>query len=325
MSYRWMPLVGQFDQQKKDGLIFRGAWEERPAADQASSGVEAPPTRLPSLGIALSDKEVSDGTVDAEVTYSAVGPISGCELIIGFDIETRSYLTAGLSGFPDAMFSIREWAAPSQRPGDLHRWTTYDLGGDRRNLKAKKKYTLRVSVSGSRIELSVDGVPVAAATVPPNPKRRRHVGLWCSNHADISIENIRVQGGQPRAFVVMQFSAPYDQVYSEVIRVVCEEFNLKAIRADELYGPGLIIGDVVDQIQRAQVIIADITPSNANVFFEVGYAMALNKPIILLAKKGTELPFDVKPFRVLFYEDSIAGKAKVEEGLSRHLRSILGT
>lgn len=157
-----------------------------------------------------------------------------------------------------------------------------------------------------------------------NPTRRPQVGLWCSNHDEIVIENITIAGGKPRAFVVMQFSDPYDQVYSDVIRRVCEEFGLEAVRADEIYGPGLIISDVVDQIQRAQVIIADISPANPNVYFEVGYALALRKQIILLAKKGTPLPFGVSAFRVFFYEDSIGGKAKVEEGLARHLRAILG-
>jgi hypothetical protein len=324
MNYRWMPLVGYFEQ-KKNGVTFKGEWEERPIVDQAGTGSDSALEKIPSLGISISDQEISDGTVSADITFASVGRITGCELIVGFDTETRSYLTAGLSSFPDAMFSVREWAPTPQRPGEQPRgWITYAVEGDRRNLKAKQKYEVRVDVSGSRVELTIDGVPLASVTVPPNPKRRRHVGLWCSNHADISIDNIVVQGGKPRAFVVMQFSEPYDQVYSEVVRSVCESFNLQTVRADELYGPGLIIGDVVDQIQRAQVVIADITPANANVYFEVGYALALNKQIILLARKGTELPFDVKAFRVLFYEDSIAGKAKVEEGLKRHLRAVLG-
>ena len=71
-------------------------------------------------------------------------------------------------------------------------------------------------------------------------------------------------------------------------------------------------------------MIADISGVNANVYFEVGYALASKKPIILLAKKDTELPFDVSGFRVLFYEDSIGGKAKVEEGLRKHLTALVG-
>jgi len=76
----------------------------------------------------------------------------------------------------------------------------------------------------------------------------------------------------------------------------------------------------------SQLIIADITPtSNANVYFEVGYALALEKPTILLAKKGTALPFDVAGFRVLFYDDTIGGKNRLEDGLRRHLDAILSS
>jgi nucleoside 2-deoxyribosyltransferase len=59
------------------------------------------------------------------------------------------------------------------------------------------------------------------------------------------------------------------------------------------------------------------------VYYEVGYAHALKKPTILIAESPTQLPFDVSPFRTLFYENSIAGKAKVESGLKQHLEAIL--
>jgi nucleoside 2-deoxyribosyltransferase len=125
----------------------------------------------------------------------------------------------------------------------------------------------------------------------------------------------------------MQFSSPYNEVYSHVIKDLCEEFKIDATRADEIYGPGIIIKDVIDRITRSQVVIADISPSNPNVYFEVGYALALGKPIILLAqRRGSEspLPFDLSAFRVLFYDDSIGGKPKLEEGLRSHLSEILG-
>jgi hypothetical protein len=66
-----------------------------------------------------------------------------------------------------------------------------------------------------------------------------------------------------------------------------------------------------------------VSPLNANVFYELGVAHALNKPTILIAEKDTKLPFDVTPFRTLFYENSIGGKRKLEEGLSRHIHASL--
>ena len=121
---------------------------------------------------------------------------------------------------------------------------------------------------------------------------------------------------------MLQFSAPYNELFAEVIRPVTKELGLTCIRADESFGPGVIIQDIERQILEAQIVIADITPANSNVYYEVGYAHALQKPTILIAEKTTDLPF-VSPFRILFYENSIAGKTKVEEGLRNHLKAIL--
>ena len=121
----------------------------------------------------------------------------------------------------------------------------------------------------------------------------------------------------------MQFSSSFDDVYSEVIKKVCLEEGIDVVRIDETMGPGVIVQDITREIREANLVIADISPVNANVFYEVGYAHALNKPTILLAEKATKLPFDVSPFRTLFYENSIGGKTKFEEGLRMHVRASL--
>ena len=121
----------------------------------------------------------------------------------------------------------------------------------------------------------------------------------------------------------MQFGPEFDDVYQDVVKEVCKSYEVNVLRADEVSGPGLIIGDIVRELSVSQLVIADITPTNANVYFEVGYALALAKPTILLAKKGTPLPFDVAGFRTLFYEDTIGGKKKLEDGLRKHLDAIL--
>lgn len=140
--------------------------------------------------------------------------------------------------------------------------------------------------------------------------------------SDIKIRNYHVAPERAKVFVVMQFTPPYNELYSDVIVPVCDDLGLVAVRVDETYGPGLIIADITREIVEARVIVADITPANPNVYYEVGYAHALNKPTILIAEKPTQLPFDVSPFRVLFYENTIGGKAKVEAGLRKHLEAI---
>jgi hypothetical protein len=71
------------------------------------------------------------------------------------------------------------------------------------------------------------------------------------------------------------------------------------------------------------VVIAEITPLNANVFYELGFADALNNPLVILAQAGTKLPFDIQGYRVVFYEDIIGGEVELLNNLRKQLRVLL--
>jgi len=321
MSYRWMPLFGEFEV-RDDAVVFRG--KETPGSD-AADGTLQQETR-PAIGLILSNQTLSAGTLSAEITFERTDHQAVCEVVLGYDLDSKGQISAGLGG-SFAMFSIREWQPPSGPGLQQGTWKNYALSGDLVNLQAGRPYQVEVRVAGSRVALWVDEVQVASATVNRALSHPRQSGLFCIGGADITIHNFKVEAQRPRAFVVMQFSSPYNEVYSSVIRRVCSEMDLEPVRADELYGPGIIIKDVIDQLARAQIVIAEISPANPNVYFEVGYALALQKPIILLARReqpDARLPFDISAFRVLFYEDSIAGKERIEEGLRNHIREILG-
>ena len=78
--------------------------------------------------------------------------------------------------------------------------------------------------------------------------------------------------------------------------------------------PGLIIGDVIKQICESTIIIGDITPANRKVYYDVGYAHGAGKETILICECNTDVPFDLSGFQILFYENSIGGKKRFEEG-----------
>ena len=93
-------------------------------------------------------------------------------------------------------------------------------------------------------------------------------------------------------------------------------------RADDVFHPGIILQDIINGLVDSDVVIAEISPTNANVFYELGYAHALRKPTVLLARRGGTLPFDVSAYRVIFYDDTIGGKKEVEDSLDKHLANI---
>ena len=190
---------------------------------------------------------------------------------------------------------------------------------------ANTPLNINIDVVGSNISLSVDDVIVASGQTPIQIGRAQ-LAIYLEGKSAVTVSNISIDTGKPRAFIVMQFKEPYNTLYVEVIKPVCESFGYEVVRADDMYTTGLIINEITQSIQEASVIVADITPANPNVYYEVGYAHALNKPTILLSDKSQErLPFDISGFRTLFYHDSIGGKRKVEDALKKHLRSVTGT
>ena len=75
-------------------------------------------------------------------------------------------------------------------------------------------------------------------------------------------------------------------------------------------------------LQHDELVIADLTGLNPNVMFEVGYRFALEKDIIFIAQKGTNIPFDISTRRTFFYETSDAGFIILKDYLSTSVNNI---
>ncbi len=179
---------------------------------------------------------------------------------------------------------------------------------------------MRVVVEGSEVSLFVDGVNIVSTTFPT---ARGQLYFAFFGAAGSEVRRISVKTRQPVAFVVMQFTDEFNSLYREVIKPVCEHFGYRVVRADEFHTSTMIVDDIIRSLRDSSVVIADITPDNPNVFYEVGYAHALGTPTILLSDRSrSRLPFDVSGLRTIFYSNTIAGKRDVEEALTRHLTTL---
>lgn len=297
---RWAALTGRFTFDAEAIRFYGGVvqYGEQPGA---------------AFGMALCDRWFAGGSIRAEVLFERVPERCVCDLVFYYNPTTRAFISAGLS--TEILYGIKSFET---------RWQPYAVSGEPNRLVAGQPYRLECRVRGSIVRLLSEGVEVVAVNLPVALPQSQ-VGVWCqTSEGDVIIRNFEVATEDPVAFVVMQFSTPFNELYEEVIRPVCGEFGVRAMRADDTYGPGLIIADVVRQIDESKLVIADISPVNANVYYEVGYAHARGKPTILIADRRVEkLPFDVSPFRTLFYDNTIDGKRRVEEGLRRHLKAVL--
>ncbi len=263
-------------------------------------------------GLAVSRVRVRSGRLRIVVSLGHATAVG--RLAFGYNASTGAYFSAGLGGYKYA-YVLDEF-----RPG--HGWRGIRTAGDQHNLSANTPYEVEVSLRGQTVRLAVDGVRVLEGTLP-YPPRDDQAGLFAWGDARVEFQKADVEKHNPRAFVVMQFGDPYNSVYQDVIKRVAENTGFEAYRADEVYGPGIILRDIIRGLAESEVIIADITPPNPNVFYELGYAHALGKPTILLAERERQLPFDVSGYRCIFYDDSIKGKGELEALLQNHLRAIL--
>ncbi|MBN2060568.1 MAG: hypothetical protein JW882_09155 [Deltaproteobacteria bacterium] len=300
MSYKWIPILGEFSTEK-DTLIFKGG--SQPMEDGRL---------LYNVGNFICNQAFGNGIISGEIEFTTSIENEACGFILYFHPSTKAFTMVGL-GAGGALCSVQTWSG--------NQWVIHSSAGEKLQLKTGHPYNLQASVVGSRVTVNLEGVDVVITDLP-FPLPTGQAGVWCMGGTGIKISRYNITRQPPKAFVVMQFTPPYNELYSDVIAPVCQDLGLIAVRADETYGPGLIIADIVRDITEAKVIIAEITPANPNVYYEVGYAHALNKPTILIAEKPTQLPFDVSPFRVLFYENTIGGKAKIESGLRKHLEAI---
>ena len=118
------------------------------------------------------------------------------------------------------------------------------------------------------------------------------------------------------AFVLMPFSDNFDDIYKFGIKEPAAQLGILAERVDEqIYTEG-ILERIYRQIDVADIVVADMTGQNPNVFCEVGYAHAKDKLCILLTSNSDDIPFDLKHRRHIVYSDSIKNlKEKLIEEL----------
>ncbi len=125
-------------------------------------------------------------------------------------------------------------------------------------------------------------------------------------------------------FVLMPFKEPFNTYYNGIIKPGVTAAGLDPLRGDSLFRPSPIMGDIWQMIQDARIIVAEMTGQNANVFYELGLAHAIGKPVVLISETMDDVPFDLQALRVILYDkDNPAWGNKLRTSLTTSLGQTL--
>lgn len=128
---------------------------------------------------------------------------------------------------------------------------------------------------------------------------------------------------EKKCFVLMPFQDKLKEIYTDVYVPVCLSNNFHCWRVDEIARPGSITRDIVEGILDADIIIADLTTRNANVFYELGIAHATSNKTITTAQSMADVPFDIASYRVIFYEHTLNGCKQLAHKLDLAIKELV--
>jgi hypothetical protein len=121
-------------------------------------------------------------------------------------------------------------------------------------------------------------------------------------------------------FVAMPFTEEFEDVYQFGIYSTIRRCGYICEKVDESVFAGNIVDRIMDGIKNAQFVVADLTLEKPNVYLEVGYARGTNKPVILVAREGQRLHFDLSQHKCLFYKTI----GKLAEALEKTVLDLFG-
>jgi len=103
-------------------------------------------------------------------------------------------------------------------------------------------------------------------------------------------------------FVLMPFGDWFDRYYKEIYSAAIKDAGFEPMRADGIFNTGAVMEQIWTQINDADVLLAELTGKNPNVFYELGLAHARRKPVVFVSGNLDDVPFDLRHLRVVLYD-----------------------
>jgi hypothetical protein len=114
-----------------------------------------------------------------------------------------------------------------------------------------------------------------------------------------------------------------NQTFKHLIEPVAEKFGFSPLRADQEDRAGIITTHIIQRLVNSELVIADLTNRNPNVFYELAVRHVTRKPLVQMIRADEDIPFDVQGMRTvkfLLSDPDILEQAK--EQLARHVEAV---
>lgn len=141
------------------------------------------------------------------------------------------------------------------------------------------------------------------------PELAKEVALEVAQILKTSPDGIRLKESKTDShdpnlvFVIIAFSPDMDPIF-EGIEAAGVFHGLKVERVKDVLGDYRITNKIIEMIEKARLVVSDLTHERPNVYFEIGYARGIGKTVITVAREGTNVHFDAKDWTCMFYNDS---------------------
>lgn len=133
----------------------------------------------------------------------------------------------------------------------------------------------------------------------------------------------------PTCFVIQPFSDVYNKRFDDLYKPAIEAAGMTAYRVDQDSSATVLVEAIEKNIKQAAVCLADISEDNPNVWYELGFAYAAGRPVVMACsdernKTGKRFPFDIQHRAIVTYKTESPRDFKAfQDRLTERLAAML--
>lgn len=144
--------------------------------------------------------------------------------------------------------------------------------------------------------------------------------LNSSFFVDMGIFPEEIKVNRDLIFFLTPFHNDFENEYY-VVKKICSDLNLHCTRGDEDFIKGNVLKYILEKIMSSSIVIANLNGRNANVYYELGIAHAIGKPVILITSEANfdQIPFDLQSTKLIIYKNENELTKSLTNSLARTL------